>query len=66
LLIAALHGHIHGAPYRSGSIQTVIENTVCINPGQNEGRGSNLRYVILELAHRPPPPQIQIIYKPEI
>lgn len=65
LLIAALHGHIHGAPYRSGSIQTVIENTVCINPGQNEGRGSNLRYVILELADLQTPPQIRIIYKPE-
>jgi Icc-related predicted phosphoesterase len=65
LLIAALHGHIHSAPYRSGSIQTVIENTVCINPGQNEGRGSNLRYVILELKDRQAPPQVRIIYEPE-
>ena len=65
LLIAALHGHIHGAPYRSGSIQTIIENTVCINPGQDEGRGSNLRYVLLELKDRQTPPQIRIIFEPE-
>ncbi len=65
LLIAALHGHIHGAPYRSGCIQTVIENTICVNPGQNEGRGSNLRYVILELEDRQTRPQVRIIYEPE-
>jgi len=65
LLIAALHGHIHGAPYRSGAIHTTIENAVCINPGQNEGMGSNLRYVILELSDRQTPPKIRIIYQPE-
>lgn len=65
LLIAALHGHIHGAPYRSGAIHTIIENTVCINPGQNEGPGSPLRYVILELADRQPSPQIRIIHAAE-
>jgi len=61
LLIASLHGHIHGSPDRTGAISTTIENSVCINPGQNEGRGSKLRYVILELADRQTPPQIRII-----
>ena len=65
LLVAALHGHIHGAPYRSGSIDTVVGDTICINPGQNEGRGASLRYVILELADQLTPPRIRIIYKPE-
>lgn len=65
LLIASLHGHIHGAPKRTGSIKTTFENTVCINPGQNEGRGSFLRYVILELADRKSPPQVRIIYEPK-
>jgi Icc-related predicted phosphoesterase len=61
LLIASLHGHIHGSPDRTGAISTTIENAICINPGQNEGQGSNLRYVILELAELPAPPQIRII-----
>jgi len=60
LLVASLHGHIHGAPNRSGLIQTFIENTICINPGQNEGTGTDLRYVILELADLQAPPQIRV------
>ena len=65
LLIASLHGHIHGSPKRTGSIKTFIENTICINPGQNEGLGSLLRYVILELDARQTPPRIRIIYEPK-
>ncbi|MBU0699136.1 MAG: metallophosphoesterase [Proteobacteria bacterium] len=64
LLIASLHGHIHGAPARSGTIHTTIENTVCINPGQNEGIRSLLRYVIMELDDQPTPPRIRITYEP--
>lgn len=64
LLIASLHGHIHGAPNRSGTTHTTIENTVCINPGQNEGVRSFLRYVIMELDDRPTLPRIRITYEP--
>ena len=64
-IIAALHGHIHGSPNRSGLIHTFIENAICINPGQNEGEGSTLRYVIFELDDRQAPPPIRIIYPPE-
>ena len=64
-LIVSLHGHIHGSPKRSGSIHSFIGSTMCINPGQNEGRGSFLRYVILELTDRKTPPQVCIIYEPK-
>ena len=64
LLIASLHGHIHGAPIHSGAISTRIENALCINPGQNEGPGTPLRHVILELDERSTSPQIRIIYEP--
>jgi len=64
LLIASLHGHIHGSPDRTGAISTTIENATCINPGQNEGRGTPLRYVILELDERSTPPQVRIIREP--
>ena len=60
LLIASLHGHIHGSPERTGAIFTRIENTVCINPGQNEGPGAPLRYVILDLDDRPSAPAVKI------
>ncbi len=60
LLIASLHGHIHGSPNRTGTIATMIENTVCINPGQNEGPGVPLRYVILDLDDRTPTPEVKI------
>ncbi|UCD90300.1 MAG: metallophosphoesterase [Desulfobacterales bacterium] len=65
LLIISLHGHIHGSPKRTRSIKTTIENTPCVNPGQNEGRGSSLRYVILELDDRQLPPQVRITYEPK-
>jgi len=64
LLVTALHGHIHGAPYRSGAIHTSIGDAVCINPGQDEGIGSRLRYVILELAGPQSSPRIRIICQP--
>ncbi|MBU0987191.1 MAG: hypothetical protein KKH68_08055 [Proteobacteria bacterium] len=65
LLMASLHGHIHGAPDRSGAVQTIIENVLCINPGQNEQRGAALRYVILELTQHGSAPQIRIVSRPQ-
>jgi len=65
-LIAALHGHIHGSPNRSGSIRTFIENSLCINPGQNEGEGSTLRYVIFELDEKQSFQTIRIVYEPNL
>jgi len=50
LLIAAFHGHIHESPDRSGSIHTEIGKTLCINPGQGNGEGSEFRYVIFRLS----------------
>ena len=50
LLIASFHGHIHESPTRSGSIQTKIGNTLCVNPGQGNGKGAEFRYVIFELS----------------
>lgn len=49
LLIASFHGHIHESPQRSGSIQTKIANSLCVNPGQGNGKGAEFRYVIFEL-----------------
>jgi Icc-related predicted phosphoesterase len=63
-IIVALHGHIHGSPKRSGSIKAFIENSLCINPGQNEGEGSDLRYVIFELDEKQSFPVIRIVYEP--
>jgi Icc-related predicted phosphoesterase len=65
-IIAALHGHIHGSPNRSGSIRTFIENSLCINPGQNEGEGATLRYVIFELDDKQSFPAIRIVYEPKL
>jgi Icc-related predicted phosphoesterase len=48
-IIASLHGHIHESPNRSGLICTKINNVLCINPGQESGRSSGFRYVILQL-----------------
>ena len=50
LLVATFHGHIHESPMRSGSIQTKIENTLCVNPGQGSGEGAEFRYIIFELS----------------
>lgn len=49
LLIASFHGHIHESPRRSGAIQTRIKNSLCINPGQGNGAGSEFRYVLFRL-----------------
>lgn len=61
LLVASLHGHIHGSPNRTGAISTTIAKAICINPGQNEGTGSSLRYVILDLVDSRPLPEIKIM-----
>lgn len=58
-LIASLHGHIHESPFRSGRTSTLIENAICINPGQHSTGSHPLRYVILELSH--PPVRTQIV-----
>jgi Icc-related predicted phosphoesterase len=50
LLIAAFHGHIHESPHRSGSIQTIIGDVLCMNPGQGNGEGAEFRYVVFELS----------------
>jgi len=64
-LILSLHGHIHGSPKRSGSIYSFIGSTMCINPGQNEGGGSSLRYVIFKLTDGQTQPRVDIIYEPK-
>lgn len=46
----SLHGHIHEAPFCSGSLQTRIGACLCLNPGQKPGE---LRYVLLQLAETP-------------
>lgn len=50
LLIASFHGHIHESPIRSGSIQTKIGNTMCINPGQESGADAAFQYIIFKLS----------------
>jgi len=61
LLIAALHGHIHEAPSISGTTQARINGVLCINPGQNQGPQSHLRYMILDLEAGQRPPAITVI-----
>lgn len=46
----SLHGHIHEAPFCSGTLQTRIGECLCLNPGQQPGE---LRHVLLELAETP-------------
>jgi Icc-related predicted phosphoesterase len=48
-LIASFHGHIHESPVRSGSIVTELGGSLCLNPGQGNGKGSPFRYVIFRL-----------------
>jgi Icc-related predicted phosphoesterase len=60
LLIASLHGHIHEAPIRSGTISTKIGQTLCINPGQHSGHHADLRYVVLELEQSVISPTVRI------
>lgn len=61
MLIASLHGHIHEAPFHSGSIQTRIGSALCLNPGQ----AVTFRYVILELAFHPTGPALHILKAPK-
>lgn len=64
-LIASFHGHIHESPGRSGSIQTKIGNSLCINPGQSSGPAAILRHVIFELiVNQSGRPDIRIISCP--
>ncbi|QTA84416.1 metallophosphoesterase family protein [Desulfonema magnum] len=64
-LVASLHGHIHESPSRSGSVLTKIGNSVCINPGQGNGKGAAFRYVIFRLAYEEMPPSFQMLYEPD-
>jgi len=48
-MIASLHGHIHESPKRSGCVSTLINNILCINPGQESGSHSKPAYVVLQL-----------------
>jgi len=59
-LLIALHGHIHESPFRSGSIQTRIEKSLCLNPGQAQDFCS----VIFELEDNQPFPQVRILKTP--
>lgn len=49
-LLASLHGHIHESAVKSGSISTILENSLCVNPGQGSGDGAAFQYVICELS----------------
>ncbi|MDB9823319.1 metallophosphoesterase [Deltaproteobacteria bacterium] len=49
LLLASFHGHIHESPQRSGFTRTKIANSLCVNPGQGNGKGAEFRYVIFDL-----------------
>jgi Icc-related predicted phosphoesterase len=60
-LIVSLHGHIHESPHQSGSISTTIQDTLCINPGQNSGSGVNLRYVVFKISETSGKPSIDIL-----
>ncbi len=48
-LLASFHGHIHESAVKSGSISTIIENSLCVNPGQGSGDGAKFQYVICDL-----------------
>jgi uncharacterized protein len=50
-LIGSFHGHIHESPHRTGSILTMIHQTPCFNPGQENGIGSKFRYILLSLVN---------------
>ncbi len=49
LLLGSLHGHIHESPQRSGAVHTCIKGALCVNPGQENGPGGRLRYMLLAL-----------------
>ncbi|WP_373498919.1 metallophosphoesterase [Desulfococcus sp.] len=64
-LLASLHGHIHESPRRSGRVHTHIGGALCINPGQENGPGARLRYVLLEIAAGPSGgPVVRILREP--
>ncbi len=48
-LIGSFHGHIHESPHRTGSIRSVIHQTPCFNPGQENGIGANFQYMLIDL-----------------
>jgi uncharacterized protein len=52
ILLGSFHGHIHESPHRTGSIMTMIHQTPCFNPGQENGIGSRFRYILLSLADK--------------
>jgi len=64
LLPVSLHGHIHESPFRSGSIQTRIGQSLCLNPGQGSGPSPVFRYVVFELEDHPPVPQVRLLQTP--
>jgi uncharacterized protein len=51
-LLGSFHGHIHESPHCTGSIMTMIHQTPCFNPGQENGIGSQFRYILLSLADK--------------
>lgn len=63
-LPVSLHGHIHESPFRSGSIQTRLGHTLCLNPGQESGPASVFRYVVFELEDTLLIPQVRILQAP--
>lgn len=66
LLLASLHGHIHESPHRSGRVADRIGGALCINPGQENGPGARLRYVLIEIASDPSgSPVVRMLQTPE-
>lgn len=60
-LLASLHGHIHEAPDVSGTNRVAINGVWCFNPGQNNGAGAALKYIMLELSRVSGVPRIHPI-----
>lgn len=60
-LIGSLHGHIHESPMISGEVATKIGNSICINPGQNEGENADLRYAVLRLTDLQGLPRLDLV-----
>ncbi|MEW6672803.1 MAG: metallophosphoesterase [Thermodesulfobacteriota bacterium] len=60
----SLHGHIHEAPFCSGSIFTRIGESLCLNPGQGGGPAPVFRYVVLDLDDTQPFPQVRLLHAP--
>jgi Icc-related predicted phosphoesterase len=64
LLPVSLHGHIHESPFRSGSIETRIGRSLCLNPGQGSGPAPVFRFVVFELDDKHPVPQVRLLQAP--